>query len=146
MRPAQGDPGTQEENVGAAVEIRTGDIDPVHLKGKSVMLGDTELGVFDGTESTLRFEIPAGRHYLMLKEGLNTSEPVAFLVQQGHCAQLTLREFHADMFSVVFGGWYALKRTGDVVEHAVHGESTHASGTGAPGAQEIPVDEVSAEA
>lgn len=126
---------TQEAIVSAAVEIHMGDIDPAHLKGKRVMLGDRELGVLGDTGGTVRYEIPAGRHFLMLKEGMNTSEPVGFYVQNGHCAQLTLRELSARMFSVVFGGWFALKRAGDVVETGQR-----------PGAREIPVDEVPADA
>ena len=141
MRPDEGEPETQEAFVGAAVEIHTGDIDPVHLKGRHVMLGDRELGVLDGTASVVRYEIPAGRHLLTLKDGLSTCEPVGFHVQSGHCAQLTLRDARAGMFSVVFGGWFALKRSGDVVEGDEH------EGRGnEPGAREIPVEEVPADA
>ncbi|WP_338751680.1 hypothetical protein [Janibacter alittae] len=121
--------------MGAAVEINTGTIAPVHLKGKHIMLGTQSLGVFDGTQSVVRFEIPSGKHVLYLKDGLTTSGAVAFRVRTGHCAQLTLKDVDAGMFAAIFGGWFALKRAGD----AVLDEET-------PGAEEISVDEVPVEA
>ncbi|MGO1165722.1 MAG: hypothetical protein ACTMHL_03800 [Janibacter sp.] len=119
--------------MGAAVEISTGDIDPEHLVGKKVMLGSDELGVLDGTQSVVRFDIPTGRHILFLKEGLTTSGAVGFRVQKGHCAQLTLKDVDAGMFAAIFGGWYALRRSGDELLDP-----------GTPGAEEISVDEVPA--
>lgn len=117
--------------MGAAVEISTGDIAPEHLAGKHVMLGSTDLGVLDGTQSVVRFDIPAGRHILFLKEGLTTSGAVGFLVQGGHCAQLVLRDVDAGMFAAIFGGWYALRRSGDQILEP-----------GTPGAEEISPEEV----
>ncbi len=125
--------------MGAAVEINTGDIDPVHLKDKHVMLGNEDLGVLDGTERVVHFDIPAGRHVLYLKEGLTTSGAVGFLVQTGHCAQLTLKDVDAGMFAPFFGGWFALKRSGDVLEEDLLEDEE-------PGAREVPVDEVSSDA
>ncbi|NYF96992.1 hypothetical protein [Janibacter cremeus] len=121
--------------MGAAVEISTGMIDPIHLKGKHVMLGTTSLGVLDGTQSVVRFDVPSGKHVLYLKDGLTTSGAVAFRVHTGHCAQLTLKDVDAGMFAAIFGGWFALKRSGD----AALDEQT-------PGAEEISVDEVPADA
>lgn len=117
--------------MGAAVEISTGDISPEHLAGKHVMLGSTDLGVLDGTQSVVRFDIPAGRHILFLKEGLTTSGAVGFLVQRGHCAQLVLKDVDAGMFAAIFGGWYALRRSGDQILEP-----------GTPGAEEISPEEV----
>lgn len=117
--------------MGAAVEISTGDISPGHLAGKHVMLGSTDLGVLDGTQSVVRFDIPAGRHILFLKEGLTTSGAVGFLVQRGHCAQLVLKDVDAGMFAAIFGGWYALRRSGDQILEP-----------GTPGAEEISPEEV----
>lgn len=116
--------------MGAAVEISTGAIAPEHLAGKHVMLGSTELGVLDGTSTTVRFDIPSGKHVLYLKDGLTSSGAVAFRVQAGHCAQVVVRDTEAGIFSAFFGGWFALQRTGDHLK------------SGAPGAEEIPADEV----
>ncbi|WP_055991804.1 hypothetical protein [Janibacter sp. Soil728] len=121
--------------MGAAVEISTGNIAPEHLSGKHVMLGSTDLGVLDGTRSVVRFDIPAGRHILYLKDGLTTSGAVGFLVQTGHCAQLVLKDVDAGMFAALFGGWYALRRAGD--QHL---------DPGTPGAEEISTDEVPVDA
>lgn len=121
--------------MGAAVEINTGMIDPVHLKGKHVMLGSTSLGALDGTESIVRYDIPAGKHVIYLKDGLTTSGAVGFRVSTGHCAQLTLKDVDAGIFAAIFGGWFALKRSGD---------ETLADQT--PGAEEISVDEVPVDA
>ncbi|WEV78684.1 hypothetical protein O9K63_02475 [Janibacter cremeus] len=126
---------TMEVEMGAAVEISTGTIDPVHLKGKHVMLGAESLGVLDGTRSVVRYDIPAGKHIVYLKDGLTTSGAVAFRVSSGHCAQLTIRDAEAGMFAAIFGGWVALKRSGD--EHL---------DDQAPGAEEISVDEVPVDA
>lgn len=121
--------------MGAAVEVSLGDIAPEHLAGKHVMLGSTDLGVLDGTQSVVRFDIPAGRHILFLKEGLTTSGAVGFRVRSGHCAQLVLKDVDAGMFAAIFGGWYALRRSGDHVLEA-----------GTPGAEEISTDEVPVDA
>lgn len=121
--------------MGAAVEISTGTIDPVHLEGKHVMLGTTSLGVLDGTQSVVRYDIPAGKHIVYLKDGLTTSGAVAFRVSTGHCVQLTLKDVDAGMFAAIFGGWFALKRSGD---------ETLDDQT--PGAEEIAVDEVPVDA
>lgn len=124
-----------EVDVGAAVEINTGRIDPVHLEGKHVMLGTKDLGMLDGTQSVVRYDIPAGKHVLYLKDGLTTSGAVGFLVQTGHCAQLTLKDVDAGMFAAIFGGWFALKRSGDeTLEEGVEG------------AEEISVDDVPVDA
>lgn len=117
--------------MGAAVEISTGEIDPVHLKGMRVMLGSQELGVLDGSGSTVRYDVPSGKHVLYLRDGLTTSGAIGFRVQSGHCAQLTLSDAEAGMFAAIFGGWYALKRAGDQRLPA-----------DTPGAEEVPVDEV----
>lgn len=117
--------------MGAAVEISTGDIAPEHLAGKHVMLGSTDLGVLDGTASTVHFDIPSGKHVLYLKDGLTTSGAVAFRVQAGHCAQIVVRDTDAGIFSAFFGGWFALQRAGD-----------HHLEPGTPGAEEISTDEV----
>lgn len=122
--------------MGAAVEISTGSINPVHLAGKHVMLGAQSLGVLDGTQSVVRFDIPSGKHIVYLKDGLTTSGAVAFRVQPGHCAQLTLKDVDAGMFAAIFGGWYALKRAGD---ERVDEDQT-------PGAEEISIDEVPVDA
>lgn len=121
--------------MGAAVEISTGDIDPVHLEGKKVMLGDEELGVLDGTRPVVQFEISSGKHVLYLKDGLTTSGAVAFRVQSGHCARVTIADTEAGMFSALFGGWFALGRSGD-----------HRLDAGTPGAEEIVDDEVRVDA
>lgn len=117
--------------MGAAVEISTGDIAPEHLAGKHVMLGSTELGVLGGSESSVRYDIPSGKHVLYLKDGLTTSGAVAFRVQAGHCAQIVVKDTEAGIFSAVFGGWFALQRTGD-----------HRLEPGVPGAEEISPEEV----
>lgn len=134
MSDDRADP-TMEVAMGAAVEISTGEIDPVHLKGKHVMLGSESLGVLDGTQAVVRYDIPSGRHVLYLKDGLTTSGAVAFRVSPGHCAQLTLKDAEAGMFAAIFGGWFALKRSGD--EHL--DDQT-------PGAEEISVDDVPVDA
>ena len=120
--------------MGAAVEIKTGDIAPQHLAGKRIMLGSQEIGVFDGTARTVRFDISSGKHVLWLKDGLTTSGAVAFRVQTGHCAQITMKDVEAGMFSPFFGGWFALRRAGD---------SPLPPAT--PGAEEISRDEVPAD-
>lgn len=121
--------------MGAAVEISTGDIDPTHLEGKHVMLGDTDLGVLDGSTGVVQFDIPSGKHVLYLKDGLTTSGAVAFRVQAGHCARVTIADTDAGIFAAFFGGWFALNRSGD-----------HRLVPGAPGAEEIAEDEVPVEA
>lgn len=121
--------------MGAAVEISTGDIDPSHLEGKRVMLGDEEIGVLDGRESVVQYDIPSGRHVLHLREGMTTSGAVAFRVQAGHCARVTIADTDAGMFAAFFGGWFALNRSGD-----------HRLGAGTPGAEEITEDEVAVDA
>lgn len=121
--------------MGAAVEISTGDIDPVHLEGKKVMLGDEELGVLDGTRSVVQFDVASGKHVLYLKDGMTTSGAVAFRVQSGHCARITIADTDAGIFAAFFGGWFALNRSGD-----------HRLDTGTPGAEEIAEDEVSVDA
>ncbi len=130
--------------MGAAVEISTGTINPVHLKGHHVMLGSTSLGVLDGTQSVVRYDIPAGKHVLYLKEGLTTSGAVAFRVQSGHCAQVTIKDAEAGIFAAIFGGWFAIKRAGDERVAAASTESE--SGGEAPGAEEISIDEVKLDA
>ena len=82
--------------MGAAVEISTGDIDPIHLEGKKVMLGDEELGVLDGSQRVVQFDISSGKHVLYLRKGLTTSGAVAFRVQAGHCAQVTIADTETD--------------------------------------------------
>lgn len=121
--------------MGAAVEISTGDIEPSHLEGKHVMLGDRELGVLDGTQRVVQYDVPSGRHVLYLKDGLTTSGAVAFRVQAGHCAQVTIADTDAGIFAAFFGGWFALSRSGD-----------HRLGAGVPGAEEISRDEVPVDA
>ena len=121
--------------MGAAVEISTGDIDPTHLEGKHVMLGDMDLGVLDGSQQVVQFDIPSGKHVLYLKDGLTTSGAVAFRVQAGHCAQVTIADTEAGIFSAIFGGWFALNRSGD-----------HRLVDGTPGAEEITDDEVPVDA
>lgn len=121
--------------MGAAVEINTGDIDPVHLRGKHVMLGSESLGELDGTRDVVRYDIPSGKHVLYLKDGLTTSGAVAFRVSPGHCAQLRINDVDAGMFAAIFGGWFALKRAGD-----------EPLGDQTPGAEEISVDEVPVDA
>lgn len=121
--------------MGAAVEISTGDIDPIHLEGKKVMLGDEELGVLDGSQRVVQFDISSGKHVLYLRKGLTTSGAVAFRVQAGHCAQVTIADTEAGMFSAIFGGWFALNRAGD-----------HRLDDGTPGAEEIAEDEVRVDA
>lgn len=120
--------------MGAAVEISTGSIDPVHLGGQKVMLGDVELGVLDGASSLVRYDVPAGKHVLYLRDGLTTSGAVAFRVQSGHCAQIAISDTDGGFFSAIFGGWFALSRAGD-----------HRLEAGVPGAEEISTDEVPAE-
>lgn len=120
--------------MGAAVEISTGNIDPVHLEGKRVMLGDVELGVLDGTSALVQYDIPAGKHVLCLREGLTTWGAVGFRVQSGHCAQISIGSTEGGVFSAIFGGWFALSRAGD-----------HRIEPGAPGAEEISTDEVPAD-
>lgn len=121
--------------MGAAVEISTGSIGPEFLAGKHVMLGETELGVLDGTQREVRFDIPSGRHILFFKEGITTTDAVAFRVQPGHCVQLTVRDSdHENFFTPIFGGWYALERAGD-----------QKLTEGTAGAEEISEDEVGAE-
>lgn len=117
--------------MGAAVEISTGTISPEHLAGKRVMLGGVELGVLDGTASSVQFDIPSGKHVLYLKDGLTTSGAVAFRVQSGHCAQIEVKDADGGMFAAFFGGWFALRRAGD----------THLP-AGVPGAEEISTDDV----
>ena len=117
--------------MGAAVEISTGSIGPEHLAGKRVMLGGVELGVLDGSASTVRYDISSGKHVLYLKDGLTTSGAVAFRVQSGHCAQVVIKDADGGMFAAFFGGWFALKRAGDV----------HLP-LGVPGAEEICTDDV----
>ena len=122
--------------MGAAVEISTGTIDPVHLEGKHVMLGSTSLGVLDGKESLVHYDIPAGKHVLFLKDGLQTSGAVAFRVQSGHCAQITIADADSvGMFAAIFGGWFALKRAGDAP-----------LAEGVEGAEEISADDVPVDA
>ncbi|WP_435198180.1 hypothetical protein [Janibacter sp. GS2] len=121
--------------MGAAVQISTGAISPEHLAGRHVMLGSRDLGVLDGTSETVQFDIPAGKHVLYLKDGATTSGAVAFLVQNGHCAQLIVKDSDAGPFAAFFGGWFALRRTGD-----------HLLAAGVPGAEEISTDEVPATA
>lgn len=121
--------------MGAAVEISTGTIEPTHLAGQHVMLGDTELGVLDGTQRVVQFDVASGRHVLYLKDGLTTSGAVAFRVQAGHCAQITIADTDAGIFAAFFGGWFALNRAGD---------SRLDEGT--PGAEEIADDEVPVDA
>lgn len=116
--------------MGAAVEISTGTIDPVHLEGKKVMLGDVEVGVLDGTQQVVQYDIPSGKHVVYLKDGLTTSGAVTFRVQAGHCAQITIADTEAGIFSAFFGGWFALNRSGD-----------HRLEDGVPGAEEIAGDE-----
>lgn len=120
--------------MGAAVEINTGAIGPQHLKGKRVMLGSHEIGVFDGSSGMMRFDIPSGRHVLYLKEGMSTSGAIAFKVQSGHCAQITMKDTEPGMFAAFFGGWFSLERAGDARLPA-----------DVPGAEEIPKDEVPAD-
>ena len=120
--------------MGAAVEISTGTIDPIHLAGKHVMLGDTELGVLDGTQRVVQFDVPSGRHVVFLKDGLTTSGAVAFRVQAGHCAQITIADTDAGIFAAFFGGWFALNRAGDTPLEE-----------GTPGAEEIAKDDASAD-
>lgn len=117
--------------MGAAVEISTGTIGPEHLAGKHVMLGETELGVLDGSTDTVRYDIPSGKHVLYLKDGLTSSGAVAFRVQAGHCVQVVVKDTDAGIFSAVFGGWFALRRAGDEVLD-----------DGTPGAEEITEDEI----
>lgn len=121
--------------MGAAVEISTGDIDPIHLEGKKVMLGDEVLGVLDGARRVVQFDISSGKHVLYLRDGLTTSGAVAFRVQAGHCAQVTIADTEAGIFSAFFGGWFALNRAGD-----------HRLEAGVPGAEEIADDEVTVDA
>ncbi len=117
--------------MGAALEINTGGIAPEYLKGHRIMLGSDELGVFDGSTDTMHFDISSGRHVVYLKDGLATSGAVAFRVQPGHCARITMEDSDAGMFAPMFGGWFALHRAGDT---ALPAET--------PGAQEIGEDEV----
>lgn len=121
--------------MGAAVEISTGSISPEFLAGKHVMLGETDLGVLDGTKREVRFEIPPGRHILFFKEGITTTDAVGFRVRPGHCAKVTVRDSdHENFFTPIFGGWYALERAGD-----------QKLDEGVAGAEEIAQDEVPAE-
>lgn len=121
--------------MGAAVQINTGEISPEHVAGKHVMLGATDLGVLDGTLDTVQYDVPSGKHVLYLKDGMTTSGAIAFRVQAGHCAKISICDTDAGMFSAFFGGWFALRRVGDQLLE-----------DGTPGAEEISTDEVPVDA
>lgn len=95
----------------AAVEITVEGIDPGHLDGARILLGDTELGRFEG-RTTVRFAIPAGRHVLLVKDGYGMSAASTFHVQSRQCARLTLRHGEPEGWGLVFGGFHALRRAG----------------------------------
>lgn len=95
----------------AAVEITVEGIDPGHLDGARILLGDTELGRLEGRTS-VRFTVPAGRHVLLVKDGYGMSAASKFHVQSRQCARLILRHGEPEGWGLVFGGFHALRRAG----------------------------------
>ncbi|MBD5830080.1 hypothetical protein DXX98_04485 [Janibacter melonis] len=96
----------------AAIRISTGDIDPEHLRGAQIMLGDVELGRFDG-QSSVTYDIPAGRHVLIIREGVGWVTATKLVVRHGYCANLHLaRRDDPDGVGISLIGAHVLRRDG----------------------------------
>lgn len=95
----------------AAIEITT-DIEPGHLDQARILLGDVELGRFEG-RSTVRFDVAPGHHVVVVKDGFGMTAATKFMVQRGHCASVRLTQRDPEGWGLVFGGFHVLRRAGD---------------------------------
>ncbi|WP_226346868.1 hypothetical protein [Agilicoccus flavus] len=95
----------------AVVEITTEGIPPEDLSGARIMLGDTELGRFDG-QPTVRFEVSPGRHVLIIRDGFGLTAAMRFRVVRGQLVRLCLALHEPENWGLVFGGYHVLQRAG----------------------------------
>lgn len=96
----------------AAIEISTGDIDPEHLREARIYLGDVELGHFDG-QPTVTYDVPSGRHVLIVREGVGRLAATKLLVRPHYCARLHLaRRDDPDGVGIALTGAHVLRRAG----------------------------------